>query len=186
MTYLFGKIRSYFPLAAALAAAFAFFGALLPASARASAREVAPTSTFPADQAVLARPPSQVFLTFPGSIRENGTTLQVFDQEGRQVDLGKVEENLDDPSHTVLMVKLPALPQGAYLVKWNVTFWGGDSSSGAYYFGVGRVTLPADPTAPAAPAAAPNGLVTPWSLAGMALVATAAAIVLSWARQVLK
>ena len=182
MTYLSGKFRGFFTLAAALAAAFALFFNLIPASAQ----DLTPTSTFPADQAVLARSPSQVFLTFPASIRESGRTLQVFDQEGRQVDLGKVEVNPNDPSHAVLMVKLPALLQGVYLVKWKVAFWGGDSSSGAYYFGVGRVTLPADPTAPVVPTAAPNGLVTLWSLVGTALVATAAAIVLTWARQVLK
>ena len=180
MIYLFSKIRGYFTLAAALAAVFALFLAIVPVSAH----DVTPTSSSPADQAVLAQPPGQVSLTFPEEVGENDSAIQVFDQQGRRVDLGTGGVDLGDPSHASLVVKLPALPQGIYLVKWKAALPGGNFSSGEYYFGVGRVTLPADPASSLAPA--PDRMVTPWSLAGTGLVATATAIVLVFRRRVLK
>ncbi len=185
-------------LAAILAAILALFLFLAPAEAH----NVTPTSASPADQAVLAQAPSEVYLTFPEEISENGSTLQVFDQQGRQVDLGKGGVDLNDPNHAALVVKLPApltpwpkspglargagatLPQGAYLVKWKVALLDGDSSSGAYYFGVGSVTWPADPPVSAVPAARAAAAM-PWPIAGAALAAVvAAALVLR--RRILK
>ena len=191
MTFLFSKFRVYFTLAAALAAAFGLFLAF-PASARASAgasaRNTTPTGYSPADQAVLAQSPGQVSLSFPKEVSENESALQVFDRQGRQVDYGNGGV-APDARHTSLVVNLPTLPQGVYLVKWKAALADGNFISGAYYFGVGRVTLPPDPAAPAVLAtlaAVPDRLVTPWSLAGMALTATAAAIVLTFRRRVLK
>ena len=183
-------LRAKTTLVAVLAAVLALFLTLAPAEAHA----VTPTSASPADQAVLAQPPNQVYLNFPEEIGESGSTLQVLDLQGRQVDLGKGGVDLNDPNHAALVVQLPALPQGVYLVKWQVTLSDGDSSAGAYYFGVGSVTLPADPPAGAASlvrdaGAAPQergAAAVPWTFAGAALVAATAAIFIVWRRRVSK
>lgn len=80
--------------------------------------------------------------------------LQVFDAQGKQVDLGNGGVDLNDPNHAGLVVKLPVLGQGVYLVKWKIALSDGDSSQGQYYFGVGSVTLPQNPPAAAAANAA--------------------------------
>jgi len=103
---------------------------------------VIPISSSPADGEVLLQSPGQVYLAFPEEVSEDGSTLQVFDAQGKQVDLGKGGVDLNDFNHTGLVVKLPPLGQGVYLVKWKIALSDGDSSQGQYYFGLGNVTLP--------------------------------------------
>lgn len=115
------------------------------------AHDVQPTKTEPADGAVLAQPPDKVTAWFPEEIVVEKTTFQVFDAQGKQVDLGKGGVDLNDPSHKVLVVSLPKLAEGVYTVKWDVGLTDGDSAQGGFRFGVGNVTIPA--SAPAGPAA---------------------------------
>jgi hypothetical protein len=76
------------------------------------------------------------------------------------------------------------LPQGVYLVKWKIGLADGDSSQGQYYFGVGKVTLPADPpaAAPVASAPAAGQPVALW-VAGAALLTAAAAAIVLYSRK---
>ena len=141
-----------------------------------SAHYVTPISASPADGAVLAQSPSQVYLTFAEEAGERGSYVQVFDQQGKQVDPGNGGVDLNDPRHAGLVVKLPPLAQGVYLVKWKIALSDKDSSQGQYYFGVGNVILPKDP--PPAPAASTGQPAILWAAAALALVAVAAAIVI--------
>jgi len=165
-----------------ISALLALLGLLLAGLAPVSAHYVAPTSASPADGAILAQPPDKVSLVFPEEAGEKTRFVQVFDQQGQQVDLGNGGVDLNDPNHEILAVKLPpGLPQGVYLVKWKIGLADTDSSQGQYYFGVGNVTLPANPP-PAAPAASTPLAGQPvalWVGIAAALVALAAAVVLS-------
>lgn len=124
------------------------------------AHEVEPVSASPASGENLAQAPTQVQLTFPEELTESGSTLQVFNEAGAQVDLGNGGVDLDDPEHASLVVKLGDLPQGVYLVKWVITLTDGDASQGEYYFGVGNVTLP-QAAAQEPEAADPDGGISP-------------------------
>src|SRR5450759_596559 len=66
---------------------------------------VTPISASPADGAILAQSPSQVYLTFPEEAGEKGSFVQVFDQQGKQVALGNGGVDLNDPRHAGLVVK---------------------------------------------------------------------------------
>jgi methionine-rich copper-binding protein CopC len=160
------------------------FLALSAAQVPASAHYVTPTSASPDDGAIQAQSPAQVYLAFSEEVAEDGSTLQVFDQKTmQQVDLGKGGVDLNDPKHAGLVVKLPALAQGVYLVKWKVLLVSdGDTSQGQYYFGVGNVTLPQNPPAgPAAGASMPEEQagVSPvaWAFLGTGLVILVAAMI---------
>lgn len=158
-------------------------GLFLALASPVSAHSVTPISASPAAGAVLPQSPSQVYLTFPEEAGEKGSFVQVFDQQGKQVDLGNGGVDLNDPRHAGLGVKLPSLAQGVYLVKWKIALSDQDFSQGQYYFGVGSVTLPKDPppaavSADAAPAASAGQPALIWTVAALVLVAVAAAIVI--------
>ena len=165
-----------------IGALLAFLALALAGLAPVSAHYVTPTSATPAEGAILTQPPDRVILVFPEEAGEKTSFVQVYDSQGRQVDLGNGGVDLNDPNHATLVVKLPAgLPQGVYLVKWKIGLADTDSSQGQYYFGVGNVTLPANPP-PAAPAASTPLAGQPvalWVGIAAALVALAAAVVLS-------
>ena len=166
------KIRVIF------AAIFSSFLLLAVGLTPASAHTITPTSASPDDGSVLAQSPAQVYLVFPEEITEDGSTLQVFDAQGRQVDLGKGGVDLNDPRHAGLVVKLPALAQGVYLVKWKVVIASdGDTSQGQYHFGVGNVTLPQNPAAESTGTAAPQAGVSPaaWAFIATGVIILAAA-----------
>lgn len=112
----------------------------------ASAHDLEPTSMSPADGEILLQPPVEVQLTFSEELSETGSSVQVFDEQDTQVDLGGGGVDLDNADHNTLIVQLPELGEGVYLVKWTVTLLDGDSTQGQYYFGVGNVTLPENNT----------------------------------------
>jgi methionine-rich copper-binding protein CopC len=162
-------------------AIFAAFGLLFLAGlSTASAHVVTPTTSTPADGTLMTQPPDKVVLVFPEEAGEKDSIVQVFDQQGKQVDLGNGGVDLNDPNHATLVVKLPVLAQGVYLVKWKIVLSDGDSSQGQYYFGVGNVSLPKDPPpavasgASAAPGVSPAAV---WTVAAVLLVALAIGIV---------
>lgn len=66
------------------------------------------------------------------------STILVLDANGNQVDLGDGRVDTDDPDRKVMVVSLPALPEGVYTVQWNsVSAEDGDAAAGHYGFGVG-------------------------------------------------
>lgn len=139
----------------------------------ANAHELTPISSSPAEGEVVQQPPSRVRLAFEEEISEDGSTLQVFDTQGNQVDLGNGGVDLDDPQHAALVVDLPDLVDGVYLVKWQITLTDGDVSLGDYQFGVGNVTI-SEASAPVQdPAPDPESPMLVWAvtLGGLVLVA---------------
>ena len=109
---------------------------------RTSAHELEPTSMSPNEGEVLQQSPKEVRLTFAEELQEDGSNVQVFNEQGVQVDLGGGGVDLNNIDHNSLVVQLPDLPEGVYRVKWSVILLDGDSSEGGYYFGVGNVTVP--------------------------------------------
>jgi copper resistance protein C len=119
-----------------------------------SAHDVQPTKADPVIGAAVAQSPDKLTVWFPEEILPATSTLQVFDAQGKQVDLGQGGVDLNDTSHMVMVVGLPKLTEAVYSVKWNVGLTDGDSANGTFYFGVGNVTVPTAVPEPAAPAAA--------------------------------
>jgi copper resistance protein C len=150
------------------------------------AHEIKPISASPAEGGILQQAPEQARLIFEEEIAEEGSTLQVFDDQNKQVDLGGGGVDLNDPKHTALVVGLPALTEGVYLVKWQVTLLDGDASHGEYYFGIGNVTLPKapadEPEKEAEPETQTGSPVWLWAaLVGGAILI--AAVVIFWVRK---
>jgi methionine-rich copper-binding protein CopC len=78
------------------------------------------------------------------------STIRVLDANGAQVDLADGHVDLDDPDRKVMVVSLPALPEGVYTVEWgSVSAEDGDPETGTFAFGVGMTPPSADQ--PAAP-----------------------------------
>lgn len=124
------------------------------------AHNISPQTASPAPGEILEQAPSQVRLTFEEELNEEGSSLQVFDLQGKQVDLGSGGVDLFDAQHAALVVDLPQLAPGAYNVRWRAALADGDASEGAYTFGVGDVILPENPqpgeAGPAEQGAAPG------------------------------
>ena len=120
------------------------FSILIPSMA--SAHELEPTNSSPKEGEVLAQSPAEVRLVFAEELEEAGSWVQVFNEQGTQVDLGSGGVDLNNANHDSLFVQLPELPEGIYLVKWKVMLLDGDSSEGEYHFGVGNVSIPENST----------------------------------------
>jgi copper transport protein len=150
----------------------------------AQAHDVQPTKSDPAAGAVLAQSPDKVTVWFPEEVVADKSTLQVFDAQGKQVDLGKGGVDLNDASHMVMVVSLPKLAQGVYNVKWDIGLTDGDSSAGSFMFGVGNVTIPASapqpeagaPTAPAAKSQSSTNLI----VGGVVVIVAVILLVVFW------
>jgi methionine-rich copper-binding protein CopC len=107
-----------------------------------SAHDVQPTKSDPADGTALAKTPAKITVWFPEEVAAEKSTLKVFDAQGKQVDSGKGGVDLNDASHQVMVVNLPALPNGVYQVQWSIGLSDGDMSAGVFNFGVGNVIVP--------------------------------------------
>jgi methionine-rich copper-binding protein CopC len=146
------------------------------------AHELTPTSASPAEGAILQQSPDQVQLIFSEEIAEQGSSIQVFDDQGKQIDPGNGGVDLNDASHTGLVVSLPVLSEGVYQVKWMVTLSDGDASQGEYYFGIGNVTVPQSPAEAPEPETKTSSPVILW-VAIVAVLILVAAIVVFWIRK---
>ena len=81
---------------------------------------------------------------------------QVFDINHRQLDNGDGGVDPDDPEHASMVVSLPALPEGVYLVRWTaVTAVDGDLVGGVFTFGVAEGGVAASQTS-SSPAPLPD------------------------------
>lgn len=128
-------------------------------------------SSFPENGAVLTQPPAVITAVFNEEM-QSSSTLQVFDKAGNQVDSGNGSVDLNDPDHASMVVGVPALAEGAYTVRWQVTLLDGDATTGAFNFFVGnKAAATAANFAPipngtgAAATAVPNN--TLWLVAGI-------------------
>jgi methionine-rich copper-binding protein CopC len=84
------------------------------------------------------------------------STMQVFDANGVQVDLGDGHVDLDDPVRKMMLVSLPELPPGIYTVRYGAdSAEDGHTYPGAFAFGVGMEApvgeLAAEQAAPVTP-----------------------------------
>jgi copper transport protein len=132
------------------------------------AHQVVPTKSSPAEGEILSTSPTEVRLTFTEELLEKGSTLQVVDEQGKQVDQGNGGVDLYDPEHRMLIADLSNLPDGIYLVMWKVTLLDADVSTGQYYFGVGNVILPTATVPVSTPVSTTgsNSLVLLWTIVG--------------------
>lgn len=128
-------------------------------------------SSFPENGAVLTQPPDVITAVFNEEM-QSSSTLQVFDTAGNQVDSGNGGVDLNDPDHASMVVGVPALAEGAYTVRWQVTLLDGDATTGAFNFFVGNKAAataanfaPHPNGASAAATAVPNN--TLWLVAGI-------------------
>lgn len=96
----------------------------------------------PAADSTVDSPPEQVRAWFNEELDVNGSTLQVFDAEGQQVDNGDGGVDLYDPEHASMVVTLPPqLTNGHYIVRWYaVVAEDGDTAAGEFSF---SIALPA-------------------------------------------
>jgi len=88
---------------------------LWPALGWAHARLI---KSVPGRQATLASAPSRVQLWFNERLEGHFCNLSVWDQDGKQVDLGDVEVTSANPKQ--LSVGVPSLGPGTYRVKFRV------------------------------------------------------------------
>lgn len=91
----------------------------------------------PADGSVLEQSPSQVMAWFDSEL-ETDSTLQVFDLEGNQVDNRDGGVDLYDPDHASMVVSVPLLPDGVFIVQWKAVLADGDTVESVFTFGVGE------------------------------------------------
>lgn len=95
-----------------------------------------PDFSNPAPNAVLGEPPTQILIQFNEPIVPTFGRITLLTQAGEEVTVGPVTA-LDAENRT-LAVDVPSLPQGAYLVSWQVlSAVDGHVTSGTYSFGVG-------------------------------------------------
>jgi len=128
-------------------------------------------SSTPAPGQTLASSPAAVLITFDSELGA-GSTGSVTNASGGTVSTGAA---INANDRTKLSIALQAsLPNGVYKVSWHsVSADDGDELDGTFFFGVG---VPAPSTATAPNTALANLLV----VAGIALIATSAAILPRW------
>lgn len=76
--------------------------------------------------------PSQVRIWFDGDLEPAFSNLMVHNMDGKMVD--KKDVRVDPSDSKLLIVSVPALPAGTYLVIWNVVARDGHRTSGQYTF----------------------------------------------------
>ena len=94
-------------------------------------------SSTPANGDVLSQTPEKIKAWFYTELDTDETIFRVFNTQGKQVDSGDGGVDLNDPDHASLIVSVPALPDGVYVVQWSTVILNdGDSISGIFRFGV--------------------------------------------------
>lgn len=129
-------------------------------------------SADPAPNALLETAPTQVRLLLTEPVAPAFSRIAVFDQSGRQVDNGDLKSDSDDG--TALVVTLPPLSSGTYLVSWEVlSTVDGHTTSGSFPFGVGVAQLTSAPGSVSSTAQRPTPFSTGarwFNLTGLALL----------------
>jgi copper transport protein len=114
--------------------ALALGGLLVMAPAASAHAEL--QSTDPASGTSVAAPPSRVLLKFSESVDIDAGSIRVFDSEGKRVDEGKAPTH-PPGEHSSVVLPLPALHDGTYVVTWRVVSADSHPVHGAFTFRVG-------------------------------------------------
>jgi methionine-rich copper-binding protein CopC len=114
-------LAKFTTLAAGLALASAAFAHVFPQHQEPGAGATVPS-------------PSQVRITFDGTLEPAFTTLTVTDAAGKQANTAKAVVDAQEP--TVVSVALPALSAGHYTVHWAAVAEDGHRTHGDYSFDV--------------------------------------------------
>lgn len=90
----------------------------------------------PEPNSILKNAPGEMWILFSEPVEPAFSRISVFSQSGQQVDNGDL--TVDNEDSTALKVTLPPLPEGTYLVSWQVlSTVDGHTTSGTFPFGVG-------------------------------------------------
>ncbi len=79
-------------------------------------------------------PPSQVKIWFTERLQHDGSTIQVFDATGREVD--RHDAKVDGKNELLMAVSLPKLPPGMYKVAWSAVAIDTHHTQGTFKFEV--------------------------------------------------
>ena len=92
-------------------------------------------SSVPAGSSVLDTAPTDIILDFDESVTAEAGGIRLIDASGAEIALGQPEQG-DDA--TILITPVPEIPDGAYVVAWQVVSQDGHPAAGAFTFQVGR------------------------------------------------
>lgn len=164
-------------LALIAAAALCF----LLASAGAARAHATYVKSSPEADARLARPPTEVRISFSEPVVPRFSEIQVLDPSGRRVD----DRALAALSDTTLRTGLTSIGGGGYTVAWKVlSAIDGHETRGSFVFAVGDAPLPAVPDIAAFPPPAPLDVAgRALTFGGLALLIGPAVFALSVARR---
>ena len=138
-------------------------------------------SSSPEENAMLASPPSQVELTFSEAIDPKLSKISVMDSNNKRVDAGDSQVDPADATH--LMVSLPPLSDGVYMVMWcAISATDGHQTTGSYPFSIGNVAANAMASIQQGPAnnALPPGIIATKALLYLAVAALVGAILFTF------
>ncbi|HEX2563327.1 MAG TPA: copper resistance protein CopC, partial [Acidimicrobiales bacterium] len=122
--------RAALLLLALVAGAALALGPAGPAHAHASLE-----SSSPAASSVLDEPPTDITLDFDEPVTAQADGIRLLDSSANPIALGAPEQGSDS---TVVVAAVPEIPDGAYVVAWQVVSQDGHPLSGAFAFQVGR------------------------------------------------
>jgi methionine-rich copper-binding protein CopC len=135
-----------------LAAAAALIALLMPGTA-AQARTAHPTvpfhaaykSSIPAANSIVKTDPTQVTITFLQNLSPQGLKIMVYDNKGQVVSTDDAQIVTGQPATAIVHMKGDG--SDIYRVDWqNVSAQDGDSTLGAFVFGVGDTDKVVPPT----------------------------------------
>lgn len=95
----------------------------------------------PAIDGTVATAPEKLTCETSQAMKAEGSSLQVFDANGVQVDKGDSAVDLNDPERTIISVSLDTakMKDGVYTVKWTtVSADDSDQATGEFHFTVGH------------------------------------------------
>lgn len=119
----------------------------------------------PAPNSIVNTAPAEVWILFSEPIEPAFSQIQVFSQSGQPVDTGDLTPANED--NTAMLVTLPPLSDGTYLVNWRVlSTVDGHTTSGTFPFGVGLAEISGELGTVSASATQP----TPYSAGGRWLI----------------
>ncbi len=99
-----------------------------------------PEFSNPAPNAVLDESPTQLSIQFNEPVVPTFSQIRLLTQAGEEVPVGTL--TAVDADNRTVAVDVPLLPQGAYLVSWQVlSAVDGHTTSGTYSFGVGVAAM---------------------------------------------
>lgn len=115
---------------------------LLGTLAAVASAHAVPVAAAPAANEILEAAPTAVTIQFNEPVVPQLSQITILTQAGQAVETGPLQPA--DAENRSLTLSLPPLPEGAYLVSWQVlSAVDGHTTSGTFSFGIGEVTLTA-------------------------------------------